>query len=80
MTPEQIARGLTKAQRELLDLFDTNDDAVFVSTTDASQLEAVDQLYNAGMVAKVRAAGMNFITLEPVGIAVRAELERIADE
>ena len=74
-TPEQIAAGLTKAQRELFDLFDSDDEIVFVPH---HLREAHDELFADGILSKFL-VGMIFAGLERLGQQVRTILENRND-
>lgn len=69
---EEIVKGLTEAQRDLLDQFDCDDDVVFIGSSE--QFDAAHTLYEMCVVAKVL-AGHLFVTLEPLGCEVRALLK-----
>lgn len=70
---QRIAEGLSGDERELIDLFDADDDVIFVT---GAQSGAVEKLYSLCVFAKVSAGGMRFITLEPLGLEVRAILQQ----
>lgn len=75
MTPEQIAQRLTKAQREAV-----------LSATDVMSNHGGYPFLTVRHTGEPWPMGMaEFLTLKtdrltPLGLAVRAELERIADE
>lgn len=96
MTPEQIARGLTKAQQRALLAFSAAAEDYPGHYAKANELgvsgNTLRSLYGVARLApSTMELGPILVTdeftregtfwiIEPLGLAVRAELERIADE
>ena len=73
---EQIAAGLSEAEREMLLRFDlsTGDDA-FLHIKTQDENNALSELLNRGLAVHIR-AGYIFGQLTALGIAVRAHLTK----
>lgn len=73
-TPEEIAAGqLSAAGRRIV--LETNPEAGPRRLNDV-HLQAWGRLYNQGVVSYLRAGGYTFFDLTPLGLAVKAILEK----
>ena len=68
----KLAAGLSEAQRKIIERFDTKNDVVFVNT---AQLPEAEKLLQLDIVTQIKATGLMFIALKPLGKSLAAYLK-----